>query len=320
MLADKHAVLIITLIAVAGCATAARTDRIARPDAVDYAAAAAEKLAAVPIRCDSIGGGAPWVKFLRVPERVTNQPRFDILSKSEYPAAVRINGQTVKQYRTGIFFATVSFDEGVNRITAEATYPDGKTAVCEHAIFYDKRDTSRQPYPLWVESRSIEPAADLELLTDEVVKVNFRGSKGQDAWIDVHPGKRSIKAVREDFDDYSNYRAEIPARGLRTGVAHTLSIRLVPAGDAPVKETYRPSYTRTIIVRNPEDFPLVKVKNLDSRLVYNLGAPRLGGPIRSEFAPGVILKVSGKTGSNYRIRLSNTEAGFVSENDVALMS
>ena len=67
------------------------------------------------------------------------------------------------------------------------------------------------------------------------------------------------------------------------------------------------------LVRNPEAFPLVRVKNEYSRLVYNLGAPRLGGPIRSELGPGVVLKVSGKIGRNYRVRLSNTENGFISE-------
>jgi N-acetylmuramoyl-L-alanine amidase len=321
MMCYLEAGLMITLIAVAGCATAGNTGRSSDPGAAaaDPAATAAETLAAITTRCDSIGGASPWVKFLRVPEAVTNQPRFDILSQSEYPATVRINGQAVKQYRTGIFFTTVSFNEGVNRITAEATYPDGRTAVCEHVIFHEKRDTTRQPHPLWVESRSIEPAGDMEVLPEEVVKVSFRGSKGQDAWIDIQPGKRTVRSVREDFDDYSIYRAEIPVREFRTGVAHTLSVRLVPAAGAPVKETYRPDYARTIIVRNPEDFPLVKVKNDDSRLVYNLGAPRLGGPVRAELGPGVVLKVSGKTGSSYRIRLSNTETGFISENDVEVM-
>lgn len=135
------------------------------------------------------------------------------------------------------------------------------------------------------------------MLPEELLKVSFSGSKGQEAWIDIHTGKRSIRAVREDLHDYSIYRAEIPVRGLRTGVAHTLSVRLVPAAGAPVKETYRPAYARTIIVRNSKEFPLVKVKNANSRLVYNLGAPRLGRPIRAELGPGVVLKVSGKAGS-----------------------
>jgi len=178
---------------------------------------------------------------------------------------------------------------------------------------------TRQPFPLWVDRRSFEPAGDMELLPEEVVKISFRGSKGQEGWLFMQPGKKSFKCTREDFDDYSIYRAEIPLRGIRTGVFHNLSVRLDPAAGAPVNGAYNPALARPIIVRNPEDFPLVKVKNDYARLVYNLGAPRLGGPIRHELGPGTVLKTSGKIGSNYRIRLSNTETGFISEDDIEVM-
>lgn len=179
---------------------------------------------------------------------------------------------------------------------------------------------TRQPFPLWIDRRSFEPAADMELLPGEVVKVSFRGSRGQEAWLDIRPGKKTIKCAREDFEDYSIYHTEVPLRGFIAGVEHTLSVRLVSVAGAPVKDTYRPDLTGTVTVRNPEDFPLVKVKNDYSRLVYNLGAPRLGGPIRQELGPGVILKTSGKIGRNYRIRLSNTETGFIAADDVEPVS
>jgi len=316
------ALLWLSLTVAAGCSPARKTSDSAVTDTVaaDRAAAVAETLAAIPCRCDSIENDSPWVKFLRVPEPLTYQPQFDILCKSEYPATVSINGQTVKQYKTGIFFATVSFTEGVNKVTAEAAYPDGRKAVCEYAFIYEKRDMTRQPFPLWMERRSVEPAPEVELLPDEVVRVSFTGSKGQEAWVDIRPGRLSMKCTREDFSDYSMYRAEVPLRGFTTGVTHTMSFRLVPAAGAPVKEVLRPDIARKITVRNPEDFPLVRVKNDYSRLVYNLGAPRLGGPIRSELGPGVILKTSGKIGSNYRIRLSNSETGFISQDDVEVVS
>lgn len=264
----------------------------------------------------SVERKSPWVEFRRTPEPVTYQSQFDFLCKSEYPATVKINGTEVKQYKTGIFFSTVKFIEGLNRVKAEAIYPDGRTVSHEIEFVYEKRDLSRQPYPLWIDRRSVEPASDVELLPGEVVKVSFRASRGQEAWLDIKPGRRSIKFSREDFDDYSVYRAELPVRGFDTGIAHTLNLRLVPAAGAPVKDSYRPDIARVITVRNPEEFPLVRVKNDYSRLVYNLGAPRLGGPLRSELSPGVILKTSGKFGLNYRIRLSNTETGFISEDDV----
>ncbi len=316
------AILFLSLAVAAGCSTARKTadSAVTGAAAADRAAAVAETLAAIPCRCDSVDSDTPWVKFLRVPDQVTYQPQFDILCKSEYPATVSINGQEVKQYKTGIFFTTVSFNAGVNKVTAEAVWPDGRKAVCEYAFIYEKREMTRQPFPLWVERRSVEPAPEVELLPDEVVRVSFTGSKGQEGWVDIRPGRMSLKCTREDFSDYSIYRAEVPLRGFAAGVTHTVSIRLVPAAGAPVKEVLKPGFDRKITVRNPEDFPLVKVKNDNSRLVYNLGAPRLGGPIRSELGPGVILKTSGKIGSNYRIRLSSTETGFISEDDVEVVS
>jgi N-acetylmuramoyl-L-alanine amidase len=267
----------------------------------------------------SVERRSPWVEFRRMPEPVTHQPQFDFLCRSEYPATVKINGMELKQYKTGIFFTTVQFKEGINVVKAEAVYPDGRTAVCEQEYIYEKRDPLRQPFPLWIESRSFEPSADMELLPGEVVKVCFRASKGQEAWLDIRPGRKSLKCTREDFDDYSLYQAEVPLRGFAEGVPHTMGIRIVPVAGSPVKGVYRPDLTRSITVRNPEDFPLLRVKNEYSRLLYNLGAPRLGGPVRCELGPGVVLKTSGKIGRSYRIRLSNIETGFISEEDVEVI-
>ncbi len=263
---------------------------------------------------------SPWVEFRRTPEPVTNQHQFDFLCSSEYPATVKINGTEVKQYKTGIFFSTVKFTEGVNTVKAEAIYPDGRTASHEMEFVYEKRDMTRSAYPLWIDRRSFQPAADMELTPGEVVIISFTGSKGQDAFIDIQPGKISLRCMRDDYDDYSIYKAELPLRDLRAGRSFSISPRLVPSEGSRVKDDYIPGFNRTVTVRQPEDFPLLKVKNENSRLVYNLGAPRLGGPIRSELGPGVVLKTSGKTGDNYRVRLSNVETGFINKDDVEIMS
>lgn len=314
------AISILAAALLAGCSTTKKSGQTSVTDPDKVEVAAAETLTAIPCRCDSAGHDSPWVKFLSLPEQVTNLPQYDILCKSEYPATVSINGQTVKQYKTGIFFATISFIEGVNKLTAEAVYPDGRKAVCEHVFIYEKRDMTRQPYPLWIDGRSFEPAENMELLPEEVVKVRFRASKGQDGYVEVEPGKKSIKCLREDFSDYSLYTAEIPLRGFPIGKSFAISVRIDPATGAPVRETYKPGIVKMVTVRQPEDFPLLKVKNEYSRLIYNLGAPRLGGPIRSELGPGVILKSSGKIGSNYRVRLSNVETGFISNDDVEVIT
>ncbi len=298
----------------AGCSTArkaqqtmatetdapARADKVVKPDSIK------ERI-------------SPWVEFLRTPEAVTYQPQFDFLCMSEYPATVSINGVELKQYKTGIFFTTVKFNEGVNRVRAEAIYPDGRTAFCEKEFIYEKRDMTRKTFPLWIEERSVEPSTELELLPEDIVRVSFRGSLGQDGYARVIPGKTTVKCSRQDFTDYSLYRAELPLDKLKAGKPYKLSLKLVATADGTGEKTFELPVERTVIVKNAEDFPMVKVRNENSRLTYNLGAPRLGGPIRSELGPGVVMKTSGKAGKNYRIRLSATENGYINEDDVEVM-
>jgi N-acetylmuramoyl-L-alanine amidase len=262
---------------------------------------------------------SPWVEFLRTPDSITFQPQFDFLCMSEYPATVSINGVELKQYKTGIFFTTVNFTEGVNKVRAEATTPDGRTAFCEKEFIYEKRDMTRKTFPLWIEERSVEPSAELELLPEDVVRVSFRGSLGQDGYAGVTPGKTSVICSRQDFADYSLYRAELPLEDLSAGKKYKLSLKLKPSDDATDKKVFVFPVERTIIVRDLKDFPFVKVRNENSRLTYNLGAPRLGGPIRAELGPGVVMKASGKIGKNYRIRLSAIESGYINEDDVGVM-
>jgi N-acetylmuramoyl-L-alanine amidase len=262
---------------------------------------------------------SPWVEFRFMPELKTGSAENGILCKTDYPATVRINGDSLKQYKTGIFFKTVTFNEGRNRVNASVITPDSQKAFYECEFIYEKSDRTRKPYPLWIDRRSPEPAFDLQLLPEDVVNVSFRGSPGQEGYVDLKPGKVTVRCVSDDIQGASVYSASIPLRNLVPGKEYTLSFRLVPPAGAPVKEPFISEVHRTIIVRQMEDFPLLKVKNEYSRLTYDLGAPRLGGPIRQELGPGVLLKASGKFGDNYRVRLSNTESGYINKDDVELM-
>lgn len=267
----------------------------------------------------SVERKSPWVEFRRTPEAITNQPQFDFLCRSEYPATVSINGIELKQYKTGIFFTTVKFTEGVNRVRATAVTPDSLTASHEMEFIYEKRDLTRKAVPLWIEERSVEPAADVVLLEEDKVIISFRGSKGQDGVIEVAPGKTEVRCSRADFSDYSLYRAELPLSKLQTGKAYKVILNLQAASEMNDKSILELPLRSTVRVVRPEDLPHLKVKSENSRLVYNLGAPRLGGPIRSELGPGVVMKANGKIGRNYRVRLSRTENGFISQDDVDVM-
>ena len=175
MRALKYAPALIILVALlAGCSTARKTQQTTATETdVPARVETHTKPDSVTERI------SPWVEFLRTPDSITYQPQFDFLCKSEYPATVSINGIELKQYKTGIFFSTVKFNEGVNRVRAEVTTADGKTAFIEREFIYENRDMTRKAFPLWIEERSVEPATELELLREDVVRISFRGSLEQ---------------------------------------------------------------------------------------------------------------------------------------------
>ena len=259
---------------------------------------------------------SPWVEFRRMPREMTNIPEFELLCKSEYPSTVMINGIPVKQYKTGIFFNKITLNEGKNRVRASVVTSDSLSVFYEREFTYIKSDISRNPLPLWIDDRSIEPSGEMEMLSDDVIRISFQGSRGQDAFVKIVPGKSRIKCEREDFTDYSVYRANLYLDKIAKGKTSGIIIELIGSGGTG-KLSYK--LPGSLSVRNLESFPVVRVKNENSRLTYNLGAPRLGGPIRSELGSGVLLKTNGKTGSYYRVRLSNIENGYVHSDDVELM-
>lgn len=260
---------------------------------------------------------APWVEFRRMPLLVTGNPVFDLLCKTDYPSLVSINGVQVKQYKTGIFFNRITLMEGPNRVRATVVTPDSLTAFYEGEYVYKPVDRSRKPYPLWIDSRSVVPAHDLELLPDDIFRVSFQGSLGQNGFVELEGTDIVFKCSRTDFTDYSLYAADIPLKRVREAGSYSIKMSLTAVAGAEARqEEIELTSQYKVEVKELHEFPHVKVIRPNSRLIYNLGPVRLGGPIRSEFDQGVVMKSNGKIGEYYRIRLSNVETGIIHQNEV----
>jgi len=262
---------------------------------------------------------SPWVEFRRMPKQYSDVPEFDLLCKTDYPAKVFINGDSVKQYKTGIFFKKITLNEGPNRIRATVMTLDSLTVFYEREFIYEKSDRKRESFPLWIDEKSVDPVNELELLQNDAVRISFRGSLGQDAYVCLTPGKTRIKCMREDYEDYSLYKTELPLGKLTAGKSYRMVFKLVPTAGSIDKRALEFTLQNSIKIRELETFPLVMIRNENSRLTYNLGAPRLGGPIRSELEPGVIMKTNGKIGDYFRILLSTNDIGFIHKDDVVLL-
>jgi len=260
-----------------------------------------------------------WVEFRRMPSKYTNNPVYHFLCKTKYPATTRIDGEVLKVYKTGIFFTEIDLKEGSNRIRAEVLTPDSLNAFYEMEFIYEKDDKVRPVFPLWIDPESIEPSMDLQLLSKDIVTISFHGSPGQIAYVELFPGGEMIKCSRKDLERHSEYRAEIHLAELNKDREYQFILNLETDVDTVEKKIYKIPIENTITVRNLDDFPMVRVNNENARLTYNMGPIRLGGPIRSELGPGVMMKVNGLMGDHYRIRLNEIESSIVRQDQVEVL-
>lgn len=251
-----------------------------------------------------------------MPSDTTESSSFHLLCKASYPAEVSINGKAVKQYQTGIFFDEIQLQEGANTFVVQAVFPDASKAQYEHTITYIPKANNRQPYPLWIDNSSIEPATDQALLADDLIRLRFQGSKGQQAQALIRPGNIRLPFSREDHSDYSLYQADLPLSLLKPGKAYRITLELDATGPAHKGEKARASLSAQLSRKQRHEFPLLRIVEDKAALTYNLGPIRLGGPIINELPVGVVLQASGKVGEYYRIRLDEREEGYIHESQV----
>jgi N-acetylmuramoyl-L-alanine amidase len=269
----------------------------------------------VVLKENGVSRESPWIELRRAPEQVTHEPEFHLLYKTAFPAKAWINGDTVKVYETGIFFNRIRFTEGLNRIEAGVLSVDSSFTTYTQEFNYVKKPDSRVPFPLWIDESSITPQMDMVLLPDDQVNISFRGSRGQSGQVIFHPDHRSVPCNRTDFSDYSLYEAEIPLNDWETGRKNTFSLMLMPTEqeNTPGLEIFTKA---TITTRRLEEFPWIRIGQDNTRLTYNLGAVRLGGPLKAEYPPGVVMKTNGIAGDHYRVTLNQVEQGFVQMENV----
>jgi len=261
----------------------------------------------------------PWIELRRMPSVYTTEDSYHLLCKTSYPASAWIDNDSVKVYKTGIFFKEIKFNKGSNRIRARVITPDSLSVFYEREFVYEKIDQSRPVFPLWIDRKSVKPSMDLELLPEDIVNISFHGSLGQKAFVELFPGGDVIKCARKDFKDYSHYMAEIPLTKLVIDKEYQFILHLETEVDSIQRKIYKFPLENKIMTRSLDQYPIVKIKEEYSRLTYNLGPIRLGGPIRSELGVGIMMKVNGKMGDNYRIRLDKIENSIVRQDQVEVL-
>jgi N-acetylmuramoyl-L-alanine amidase len=254
------------------------------------------------------------IRLRRFPADTVYTPGFALLAQAPYPAKTRIQGGEVKQYKTGVFFKDLQFQEGLNQVSVEAEFPDGSTSAYLRDIRYVRREPTRPALPLWLDTTSFSPKQDWSGISADMLSFSFEGSKGQRAFLLLHPGGLRKEMARKDFADYSIYHTTLAMDLVKPGRAYHVEVIL--EGGAKSLRMRMPIEVRTDL---PGAFPLVRSIQDKTPLSLNLGPIRLGSPLVGEFPKGIIFQTSGKVGNYYRVRLDALREGMVPESAVEVL-
>lgn len=262
-------------------------------------------------RDNTVSRTGNWIEFRRPFEKKTSNTTYNLLCRTNYPSTVSINGKSVKQYTTGIFFEKIRLNDGLNKLRAEAIDTKGNSVIYEDRVFYQTPKETEDETKLKIDVNSVQPFENLTLNENDFLTISFIGSKGQKGIAEINPGKIIIECLSTDNKNTSTYQAQIPLKNFAKDQKYSIKLGLKPAEANTSLTTAEYILKNSFSVKNETDFPKLITTNKNSLLTYTLAPIRLGAPLRNELPKDVILKCNGIFGDYYRVRLNDTEEGYI---------
>ncbi len=258
----------------------------------------------------------PWVEWRIAPGESTTRSPFPLLGKTDSSGIALVEDTPAHVYNTGIFFKDIDLITGKNRIRTTVIGQDSQTVFYEDEIIFLEPKEPRKALPLWVDTTSIAPSIDMELLPTDRVPVKFTGSRGQQGFILVQPGNIRLEMSRKDYEDFSRYHTDIDLAAL-TSSSFSYSAGLQTPDSA---QQVIIKMNNSIAKKPAHTFNRVMTHTDQTVLSYNLGPIRLGGPILAELDSGVVLQSSGRVGGYTRVSLDFNTSGFISSRELTTLA
>ncbi|MBA4407538.1 hypothetical protein C0389_09710 [bacterium] len=252
-----------------------------------------------------------WIEFRRPFSRTTETDSYNLLCRTSYPSNAFINGDSVKIYKTGIFFKKIKLNEGLNKLKAEVKADNGETAIYEDRVLFVKQDPLKTDSILAINDNPIEPAENITLLPEDYLTVSFNGTKSQKGFVEINLNGFLFECNRTDYSNFSQYKIQIPLKNFSKDQKYNIKLILKSSESNSNQSSVEKILKQNLLVRDYSDFPTLTTISDNSILTFTLAPIRLGAPVRNELPKNVFLKSNGIIGENYRVRLSDTEEGYI---------
>ena len=226
-----------------------------------------------------------------------------------------VNDDTVKVYSTGAFAYEINLSDSTDSVyTIKSINAQGKTV--NKTIRYNYKLTPKEQM---VNTFSIEriqtfPTGDLLLKPGDAISFRVKSLTGGRVYV------FDKTQLFEMPDSVTNgikgiYQGKYIVQTTDTFNKIKIPVKLIKSDSSLLKET-----NNTFSVLLPGMSDVVMTKGRLAHLEYGLGDDRLGGAKIGYLDSLIPLKVIGKVGSDYKIKLSNNRTAYISDDHVNLLS
>jgi N-acetylmuramoyl-L-alanine amidase len=230
-----------------------------------------------------------------------------------------INGKQTKVYASGAFvdLLHINVDTNTFRFTVKSIAGD---SLWKEFVIIRPQPMKNSPHDtLVIEQAMMEPAEDMWLMAGDVLEVKFKGSPGWEASFDI-----------PDVESGIPMRELSPSEGGGFTGIYTGRYIVKPtdeARDVQIKFRLKKSFwssekalSKARISILPKELPRVaEVVGKRPYLNAGLGEDRLGGSKLGFLQEGIRVEITGKVGSQYRIKLSASMEAWLPEEFAKLL-
>lgn len=259
---------------------------------------------------------------MRSPARDTARvmgSRVRVAAWTRPEAKAFINGKEVKVYSSGVFVGAVPAAGDVTNVHVAVFGQNGDSLMHD---FIAVKPAPLKPMPhdtIVFDEQSMEPSQDVWLMPGEAIDVRFKGSPGWEASFSI-PDVESGIAMRELPVTETSGVAGIYVGRYVTKPGDQTTASLIKFKLRKSFWTSEKAFSKGKISILSDGLPRI-AEVIGKRPYFNagLGSDRLGGAKLGFIQPGVQVQVTGKIGSQYRVRLSDEMVAWLPEEYAQLL-
>lgn len=249
----------------------------------------------------------PFIELRKAPSFMTTDSSYAFLFKAS-EGVTSINDEVIIPYsNTHIFWKDIDL-----KPFGQSTKVRGTLVSKNETLFYEDifmgnfpDTTTKQAVIL----TSVSPKDTILLPQDDHLNISFASMMPEDLkTVLIYANGNTYPCEYNG----KRYIAEIPCAPFK--VNSKVYLRVEARDKMGNDYSYNLPTAIKIIPRHK--FPVLESVAEFSQVSYALGDVRLGGPYMAEFPPGVRFRCDGKFGTNYRLKLSDSEYGYIPENEV----